>query len=130
MTMNRLSASSSLYSIPEEVTPQDHRILCHGGTSSNLERLPSRLQKGKAPVRDMKAHIEDLAYEISYLKAELSWNIESKQALLQFQKEIYATFYKMEDALGQANARLERAEQRYLSLWGLAPDEGSDGGMI
>lgn len=127
MTMNRLSASSSLYSIPEEVTPQDHRILCHGGTSSNLERLPSRLQKSKAPVR---GHVEDLAYEISYLKAELSWNIESKQALLQLQKEIYTIFYKMEDILGQANARLERAEQRYLSLWGLAPDEGSDGGMI
>ncbi|KAL4948717.1 hypothetical protein BDW69DRAFT_198672 [Aspergillus filifer] len=126
--MNRASASSSLYSIPEEITPQDHQILCHGGTSSNLERLPSRLQQSKAPTT--KHEIEDLAYEISYLKAELSWNTESKQALLQFQEEMYMVFCKIDNALAQLSARLQGAEQRYLNLWGVAANHDNNGGMI
>ncbi|KAL5047305.1 hypothetical protein BDW71DRAFT_206436 [Aspergillus fruticulosus] len=128
--MNRVSASSSLYSIPEEITPQDHQILCNGGTSSNLERLPSRLQQSKASTTSYKNEIEDLAYEISYLKAELSWNTESKQALLQFQEEMYMVFYKIDNALAQLRARLQGAEQRYLSLWGVEATQDNNGGMI
>jgi hypothetical protein len=129
--MNRVSASSSLYSIPEEeITPQDHQILCHGGTSSNLERLPSRLRQCKVPTTNVKQEIEDLAYEVSYLKAELSWNTESKQALLQFQEEMRIVFYKIDNALSQLSVRLQGAEQRYLSLWGVEANQGDNGGMI
>jgi hypothetical protein len=34
----------------------------------------------------MKKQIEDLAYEVSYLKAEPLWHSESKQALIQLQE--------------------------------------------
>ncbi|EAL87730.1 hypothetical protein V6Z88_003724 [Aspergillus fumigatus] len=121
---------TSLYSIAEEVTPQDHGILCGGGTSSNLERLPSRLQRSKTTSRSMKKQIEDLAYEVSYLKAELLWHSESKQALLQLQEQMYQLFHKMEDALIQVTTRLQEAEQRYLGLWGITPNANTEEGVI
>lgn len=109
----------SLYSIEEEVTPQDHQLLCHGATSSKIERLPSRLQQSKVLPRSMKKQVEDLAYEVSYLKAELSWHSETKGALLQFQEHMYEIFHRVEDALIEVNTRLREAEHRYLRLWGL-----------
>ncbi|KAH1311859.1 hypothetical protein LV164_007219 [Aspergillus fumigatus] len=105
---------TSLYSIAEEVTPQDHGILCSGGTSSNLERLPSRLQRSKTTSRSMRKQIEDLAYE----------------ALLQLQEQMYQLFHKMEDALIQVTTRLQEAEQRYLSLWGITPNANTEEGVI
>ena len=121
---------TSLYSIAEEVTPQDHEILCHGGTTSNLERLPSRLQQSKVPARSMKKQIEELAYEVSYLKAEVSWHSESKQAFLQFQEQMYQLFHKMEDALAEVNIRLQEAEQRYLGFWGLTANANAGASVI
>ncbi|KAH2020789.1 hypothetical protein KXV43_002565 [Aspergillus fumigatus] len=121
---------TSLYSIAEEVTTQVHGILCGGGTSSNLERLPSCLQRSKTTSRSMKKQIEDLTYEASYLKAELLWHSESKQALLQLQEQMYQLFHRMEDALIQATARLQEAEQRYLSLWGMTPNANAEEGVI
>jgi hypothetical protein len=121
---------TSLYPIAEEVTPQDHQIFCHGGTTSNIERLPSSLRRSKVPTKSMKKQIEDLAYEVSYLKAEVSWHSETKQVLLQFHDQIYQIFHKVEDALAQVNARLEAAEQRYLGLWGLTPNANRDDSVI
>lgn len=57
--------------ILEEITPIDHEILRQGGTSSNIERLPSRLRQSKRSSSDLGQQIEDLVYEVSYLKAEL-----------------------------------------------------------
>lgn len=125
-----MNQNRSLYSITEEITPQDHEILQHGGTSSNIERLPSRLQRTKSFSRSMKKQIEDLAYEVSYLKAELAWHAESKQALLQLQEQMYQIFHRMEDALVQVNVHLQEAEQRYLSLWGIDAHHDRSGEMI
>ncbi|KAL4915062.1 hypothetical protein BDW62DRAFT_204040 [Aspergillus aurantiobrunneus] len=121
---------TSLYSIEEEVTPQDHEILCHGGTSSNIERLPSRIQQSKLPARSMKKQIEELAYEVSYLKAEVSWHSESKQAFFQFQEQMYQLFHKMEDALVEVNIRLQEAEQRYLGFWGITANANAGENVI
>ena len=57
--------------ISEEITSTDHQVLCLGGTSSNLERLLSRLQCAKQTPPDLKTRMEEFAYEMSYLKAEL-----------------------------------------------------------
>jgi hypothetical protein len=57
--------------ISKEITPIDYQVLCLGGTSSNLERLPSRLQRAKRSSLDLKTRIEEFVYEMSYLKAEL-----------------------------------------------------------
>ncbi|KAB8230888.1 uncharacterized protein BDW43DRAFT_302010 [Aspergillus alliaceus] len=116
--MDRFSPTS-LYSITEEINPQDYQILRHGGTSSNIERLPSRLQRAKTPTRSTRKQIEDLAYEVSYLKAELAWH-----------EQMYHIFHRMEDALVQVNTRLQEAEQRYLSIWGLSPEAGGTENMI
>lgn len=120
----------SLYSIAEEVIHQDHGILCGGGTSSNLERLPSRLQCLKTNSRSMKKQIEDLAYKTSYLKAELLWHSESKEALLQLQEQMYQLFHRMEDALIQVTARLQEAELCYLGLRGMTPIANTEEGGI
>ena len=120
----------SLHSIPEEITPQDHQILRNGGTSSNIECLPSRLQQSKAPFESKRRHIENLTYKIGYLKAELAWHKESKRALLELQEQMYEMFHKMEDALVEVNVRLQEAEQRYLGFWGLSARVGASEDMI
>lgn len=107
--------------ISEEITPTDHYILCCGGTTSNLERLPSRLQRSKRLSPDLETQMEEYAYEMSYLKAELHWHKETKQILLQLQQKMLEIFRAMEDALSQTTARLHESERCYLSLW----DSGS-----
>lgn len=78
----------------------------------------------------MKKQIEELAYEVSYLKAEVSWHSESKQAFLQFQEQMYQLFHKMEDALAEVNIRLQEAEQRYLGFWGLTANANAGASVI
>ncbi|BAE61481.1 unnamed protein product [Aspergillus oryzae RIB40] len=119
-----------LYPIEEEITPQDHLILQNGGTSSNIERLQSRLQQSKLPPRSLKKRVEDLAYENSYLKAELAWHTETKHALLQFREEMYTMFHRMEDALVELKNCLRNAESRYLSFWGLDVCDTNSNDMI
>ncbi|KAE8371407.1 hypothetical protein BDV26DRAFT_276122 [Aspergillus bertholletiae] len=120
-----------LYSISEEITPVDDQLLRNGGISSNIARLPSRIQQAKQSSPASSKKIEDLVYEVGYLKAELQWHQESKQALLALQDQMRKMFSMMEDALVQVNIGLEQAEQRYLKLWGLEHDDrGSTIGMI
>lgn len=121
----------TLSPITEEITPLDHQILCNGGTTSNIERLPSRLQQSKkTPPADLWERIEELNYEVSYLKAELICNKESKQALLELQERMFHIFGMMEDALARATATLQQCERRYLNLWGLDPDKNIDSMQI
>lgn len=120
----------SLDPILEEISPTDHEILRGGGTSSSLERLPSRLQQSKQASTDLHQQLEDLVYEVSYLKAELQWQKESKQAMIHFREEIFQTFHFLENALIQVTMRLHDSEQQYLSLWGLSSVGHNQGGMI
>lgn len=116
ITMSRYP-NGRLEPISEDITPTDHQVLCLGGTSSNLERLPSRLQRAKRTSPDLKTKMEEVAYEMSYLKAELQWHKETKQILLQLQERMYAVVNSLEDALSQATARLLESERQYLDLW-------------
>ncbi|KAE8308570.1 hypothetical protein RU639_013140 [Aspergillus parasiticus] len=120
----------SLDPITEEITPVDHEILRHGGTSSSIERLPSRLQRSKRASTDIRQQLEDLVYDASYLRAELQWQKESKQALLQFHEDIFRIFHTIEDMLVQVTARLRDSEQRYFEVLGFEAHGGNDGGMI
>lgn len=113
--------------IAEELTPADHHVLCCGGTSSNLELLQSRLQKSKRSSPDYRKKIEELAYEASYLKAELKWHKETKQIFLDLQERMHAIFQTMEDTLARATARLHESERRYFQLWE-TNGGGDDGG--
>ena len=89
----------SLEPISEEITPTDHKVRGYGGTTSTIERLPSRLQQLKRSSTDLHQQLEDLAYEISYLRAELQWQRESRQVLLRFQEQMFRMFHTMEEAL-------------------------------
>ncbi|KAE8334776.1 hypothetical protein BDV24DRAFT_156598 [Aspergillus arachidicola] len=120
----------SLDPITEEITPVDHEILRHGGTSSSIERLPSRLQRSKRASTDIRQQLEDLVYDASYLRAELQWQKESKQALLQFHEDMFRIFHMIEDMLVQVTARLRDSEQRYFEVLGFEAHGGNDGGMI
>ncbi|KAL4924645.1 uncharacterized protein BDV17DRAFT_284576 [Aspergillus undulatus] len=120
----------SLEPISEEITPTDHKVLGYGGTTSNIERLPSRLQRSKRSSTDLHQQLEDLAYEISYLRAELQWQRESRQALLRFQEQVFRMFHTMEDALVQVTTSLQQCEERYFSLWGVTPGTNSGENMI
>jgi hypothetical protein len=124
--MNRYSPHR-LDPIDEEITPADHMILCSGGTSSNIERLPSRLQRAKRLSSDYKAQLEDRAYEASYLRAELQWHKESKQIFLHFHERMMGIFSMMEEAIADCMARLHESERQYLELWNFdqsqAPNE-------
>jgi hypothetical protein len=113
--------------ISEEITPIDHQILCLGGTSSNLDRLPSRLQRAKRASPDLKIQFEELAYEMSYLRAELQWHKETKQIFLQFQEKVVDVFTFLEDALSRANARLHESELQYMTLWESRSGNGAGG---
>lgn len=66
---------------------------------------------------DSGKQLEDIAYEMSYLRAELQWHKETKQVLLEFQERIFNVFQSMEDALSRASARIHESEYRYLKLW-------------
>ena len=103
--------------ITEELTPTDHRIQRSGGTSSNLERLPSRLQQSKRRSTDSKKQLEEAAYELSYLRAELQWHQETKQILLEFQERIFDVFQSIEDSLSRATVQMQESERRYLTIW-------------
>ncbi|KAE8383878.1 hypothetical protein BDV26DRAFT_287292 [Aspergillus bertholletiae] len=120
----------SLDPITEEITPVDHEILRHGGTSSSIERLPSRLQRSKRASTDIRQQLEDLVYDASYLRAELQWQKESKQALLQFHEDMFRIFHMVEDMLVQVTTRLRDSEQRYFEVLGFEAHGGNDGGMI
>ncbi|KAF7516054.1 hypothetical protein PCG10_002498 [Penicillium crustosum] len=122
-----MSRGQRLDPIYEEITPADHQILCLGGTSSNLERLQSRLQRAKRKSPDFKIQLEETAYEMGYLRAELQWHKETKQILLQFQETVFGIFGSLEDALARATARLHESEQQYLMLWGSDSRSGTGG---
>ena len=100
-------------------------VACHPAL-----RLPSQLQQSKQASTDIHQQLEDLIYKVSYLKAELQWQKESKQAMIHFQEEIFQTFHFLENALIQITMRLHNSEQQYLSLWGILSVGHNQGGMI
>lgn len=116
--------SNKLYPIEEEITPVDHQILRAGGSSSKLERLPSRLQQSKQQRSiGLREEIEELAYENSYLKAELAWNQETRRALMDFHEKIFEATAMIRESLVQVNHRLRECEDRYLEMWGIPPGQ-------
>ncbi|KAH8691906.1 hypothetical protein BGW36DRAFT_431148 [Talaromyces proteolyticus] len=115
---------NKLYPIEEEITPLDHQILRAGGSSSNLERLPSRLQQSKHQrSTSLREEIEELAYENSYLKAELAWNQEARRALMELHEKTFEAATMIRESLIRVNDRLRQCEDRYLELWGVPPDK-------
>ena len=122
--------SSLLYPI-EEMTPLDHQILRVGGSTSTLDQLPSRLQQSKSQRSlGLRDELEELAYENSYLKAELAWNKETRQVLMRLHGRTLEAVSSLREALTETTSQLRRCEERYLELWGIAPGCQNPKGMI
>jgi hypothetical protein len=124
-------STRNLYPIEEEITPLDHWILAAGGSTSHLERLPSRLQESKKhrPM-GVREELEQLVYENSYLRAELAWNQEARRALMDLQEKSFQATTILREALVEANHRLKQCERHFLELWGARPEQNSDGMRI
>lgn len=134
LIMKRSSRSSSLYPIPEDgplpnthtfetFTRIDHFIFRKGGATSNTERLPSQLRESKKVMYpDPKKRIEELTYEVGYLRAELSFYKESNQALHELQQRLYDILRTMDEMLSQTNSALKQCTERYLKIWGIAAE--------
>ncbi|CAG7958107.1 unnamed protein product [Penicillium salamii] len=119
----------ALTPISEEISPADHEVLRNGGSSSTIERLPSRLQAAKRILPDDKTRSEQHAYEASYLRAELQWHKESKQVFLRFHERVSEIFGMMEDAIAESMTNLQEAERRYLSIWDHSLDHAPEGNL-
>ncbi|EED22515.1 conserved hypothetical protein [Talaromyces stipitatus ATCC 10500] len=108
LVMDRFK-SSPLYPI-EEVTPVDHQILHVGGSTSTLDRLPSRLQQSKSQRSlSLRDELEELAYENSYLKAELAWNKETRQVLMHLHGRTLEAVSILSEALTETTSQLRRS---------------------
>ena len=117
-----------LYPI-DEVTPVDDQIRRVGGSTSTLDRLPSRLQQSKYKrSTSLRDEMEELAYENGSLKAELAWNREKRQALMQLKDKYSETVSILRDALAETESRLQQCDARYLELWGIS--SGGQTGVI
>ena len=112
-----------LYTVTEELSPLDHQVLLNGGTSSRIERLPSRNRQSKLRQRSSSYYQEDqiveLAYETSYLRAQLAFNEESRQALLELRNKMTVILGMIDTALAEVSERLREADQNYLKLFGI-----------
>ncbi|EER41747.1 conserved hypothetical protein [Histoplasma capsulatum H143] len=120
---------TSLPSIPEEISPLDHQILLHGGTTSHLERLPSRVQKAKH--RSSSCYVEDqildLTFENSYLRAELSLHEEYRHALMNLKSIVIYVSGMMEEMLSETTQQLNEADKNYLKLHGITEEKRESG---
>lgn len=120
-TANTPRFSSYLPTISEEVTPLDHQVYLNGGTTSTLERLPSRLQRQKQRSSSIYVddRVEELIYENSYLQAELSLHKEYRHVLLNLKSKVTFVVGMMEEVLDEADKQLRRADENYLELCGI-----------
>ncbi|EEH04639.1 conserved hypothetical protein [Histoplasma capsulatum G186AR] len=120
---------TSLPTISEEISPLDHQILLHGGTSSHLERLPSRAKKAKN--RSSSCYVDDqildLTFENSYLRAELSLLEEYKHALMNLKSIMIYVSGMMEETLSETTQQLNEADKNYLKLHGITEKKRESG---
>jgi predicted NAD-dependent protein-ADP-ribosyltransferase YbiA (DUF1768 family) len=77
----------------------------------------------------VREELEQLAYENSYLRAELAWNQEARRVLMELQEKTFQATAIIREALVETNHRLKECERHYLELWGVGP-ENPDGVWI
>lgn len=103
---------------PLEITKLDVQIAQACGTTSGIDMLPSRLQKTKRnPLAP--SYVEDLVSQNGYLREEIIFHKESKNAMLAFHSEALASFSILEPALKNLSEKLLASEGRLLEYWGI-----------
>ena len=110
---------------PAEVTALDHHIATHGGTTSNIEKLPSRLQFSKThPPRTQSERIEELVHENSYLHQEIALYQETRGALMALHAKTVKAYELLQDGLQVLSQQVAKSEKRLLDYWGIDLDDG------
>ena len=112
---------------PPEITDLDARIAKGGGTSSNLEMLPIYLRESKELQRHRgKRLVDDLVRENGYLRQEIVYYKEARNAMLEFHSQVMATLQVLQRAREVLSEKMARSEGEILEYWGIDISEGDD----
>ena len=109
---------------PPEITSLDARIARAGGTSSRLELQPHRLRETKAQPCTAESQLNDLIRENGYLRQEIVFYQESRNAMLAFHSQSLEAYHGLQKALRDLSEKLVMAEVRLERYWGI-PLHGS-----
>ena len=106
---------------PPETTKLDLRIARAGGTSSRIEMQPHRLRETKSkPYSSTEQERDDLIRENGYLRQEIVFYQESRNAMLGFHSESLEAYRRLQGALKQLSEKLVNAEGRIERYWGMS----------
>ena len=116
-----------------DVTPLDHQIARHGGTTSSYEELPHRLKLSKKhqPLTPEERVIE-LTYEKSFLLQELVYRKDTRAAEMKFLEkvtklrgEMGAIVEEFDRTLEERSRERAEAESDLCSYWGIDFADGN-----
>ena len=105
---------------PSEIISLDARIAQAGGTSSRIELQPHRLrQTKKQPLKSLSMQRDDLIGENGYLRQEIVFYQESRNAMLDFYSGVLEAYHGLQKALRELSEKLALAEGRIEKYWGV-----------
>lgn len=109
---------------PAEITALDHHIAARGGTTSNVEKLPSQLQfnKNRSPPTRCQ-QFEELTRENGYLHQELAHHQETHRAMVTLHVNTVRAYKILKEGLQELSQRVAGSEKRLLEYWGLDLDD-------
>lgn len=99
-----------------EITNLDAHILEGGGTSSTIDMIPCSLQKAKE-VKNLSTR--DLILENSYLRQEIVYYKQSREAMMAFHNDTLKSFQLLQTALKELSHRMAMSEECMLRYWGI-----------
>lgn len=100
------------------MTPLDHQIAAHGGTTSTIECLPHRLRISKVQrISGPQQRIEELVRDVGHLNQELSYYKDTRKVLMKLFDSVKASHEALQVAVAEADRELAISEQRYVSYW-------------
>ena len=96
-----------------EVTPLDHCIAMHGGTTSTIDMLPHRLDIIKRrPPQSLSEKLVELTREVGYLREELARYKEVQNAMGLLYTKTVEAFELLEHGLEEDNLRKQLTSHR------------------
>ncbi len=116
-----------------DVTPLDHWIATHEGTTSSYEELPHRIQESKnhQPLTS-EERVEELTHEESFLLQELAYHKEIRAAESRFlekatelRAELQVILTEFDQALHKRWGERTQAELGLCSYWGIDFGDGN-----
>ena len=109
---------------PPEMTDLDERVAKYGGTSSTIELHPQSLQGSKFQTPDSnKERIEELVRENGYLRQEIIFYQESRNAMMSFHTKMNEAYHIQRSAFRELSVHSQLAEGRLEEYWGCISSE-------